>query len=328
MALIEFWRGRGDFSEGRTQLERVIVAGGGADAPRARALGGAGLFAWMQSDFSAASAHLNAGIKLWRALGDTWELAYPLVVLGWVNYQTGHYATGNRLVEESVTLSRVTHNRRVLGLALTYLGAAAFDRGDYPTANRHFAEALPVLRESGDRWDLASALTWMGHGLYAQGNFQQATALGEEALELYQAVGEKWGIAWVLQNLGGAACARKDYARAIQHYTTSLTAWRDLETPVGILHVLAGLARVKLIQGQMIQAACLFSAVETQLKTIGAALFPLDRREYERNVVELQAQLDPAALATAWETGGALSLEQAIALATDNHIRSSLARGG
>jgi predicted ATPase/DNA-binding SARP family transcriptional activator len=317
VALIEFWRGRGDFSEGRTQLERVIVAGGGADPQRARALGGAGLFAWMQSDFAAASSHLEASIKLWRELGDAWELGYPLVVLGWVNYQKGHYATGNSLVEESVTLSRATHNRRVLGLALTYLGAAAFDRGDYPAANQHFAEALPVLRESGDRWDLASALTWMGHGLCAQSDFQQATVLGEEALALYQAVGEKWGIAWVLQNLGSAACAQADYPRATQRFKASLTVWQELETPTGMLHVLAGLARVKLAQGQVIQVAQLFGAVEAQLKMIGAALFPLDRREYERNVAELQAQLDAVAVAAAWKAGGALSLEQAIALAAE-----------
>ena len=316
VALIEFWRGRGDFSEGRMQLERVIVAGGGADPQRARALGGAGLFAWMQSDFAAAAAHLEASIKLWRELGDAWELGYPLVVLGWVNYQMGHYATGNSLVEESVTLSRATHNRRVLGLALTYLGAAAFDRGDYPAANQHFTEALPVLRESGDKWDLASALTWMGHGLCAQSDFQQATVLGEEALDLYQAVGEKWGIAWVLQNLGSAACAQADYTRAAQRFRASLTVWHELETPLGVVQALASLAGVKLAQGQVAPAARVFGAVEAQLKAIGAALFPLDRREYERNVAELQAQLDPAALAAAWNAGGALSLEQAIALAT------------
>ncbi|MBP7687299.1 MAG: tetratricopeptide repeat protein [Thermoflexales bacterium] len=315
VALIEFWRARGDFSEGRAQLERVIAAGGGTAPQRAKALGGAGLFAWMQSDFVAAADHLAASIRLWRDLGNAWELAYPLIVLGWVNYQTGNYDAGHGLVEESVALSRATINQRVLGLALTYLGAAALDRGDYPAANQHFAEALPVLRQSGDRWDLAAALTWLGHGLCMQGDFQQATLLGEEALELYQTVGERWGIAWVLQNLGSAACAHANYERATQRFKASLTVWQELATPAGILHVLAGLARVKLAQGYVIDAAWLFVAVEAQLTAIGAALFPLDHREYERNVAELQARLDPTTLAAAREAGRALSLEQAIALA-------------
>jgi predicted ATPase/DNA-binding SARP family transcriptional activator len=320
VAPIEFWRGRGDFSEGRTQLEQVIVASVASDRLRhtpsyAKALGGAGLFAWMQSDFTAAAAHLEASISLWRELDDRWELAYPLVVLGWVKYQTGNYAAGNSLVEESVACSRATHHQRVLGLALTYLGAAAFDRSDYLTANQHFTEALPVLRASGDKWDLAAALTWMGHGLCAQGNYQQATMLGEEALELYQAVGEKWGSAWVLQNLGCAACAQQDYARATQRFTASLTAWQELETPLGIIQVLAGLSGVKRAQGQLISAARLCGAVKAQLQVIGAAQFPLDRIEYERNVAALRAQLDPMILAAAWEAGRALNLEQAIALA-------------
>ncbi len=326
VALIEFWRRRGDFNEGRTQLEQVIVAGAASATLRqtaralyAKALGGAGLFAWMQSDFAAAASHLEASISWWRELNDRHELAYPLVVLAWVKYQTGHYDAGKRLAEESAMLARETQHQHVLGLALTYLGATALDHADYAAANQYFTEALPVLRASGDKWDLASALTWMGHGLCAQGNYEQATVLGEEALEIYQEVGEKWGSAWALQNLGCAACAQQDYARATQRFKASLAAWQELETPLGIIQVLAGLSGLKRAQGQLISTARLSGAIEAQLQAIGAALFPLDRVEHERNIAALRAQLDPATLSAAWEAGRALSLDQAITLATSDN---------
>ena len=318
--LADFWHGQGAFTDGRTHLEQALAASGPVETARpspelAKALQGAGLLAWMQSDYATACPHLNACTRMWRELGNKWELAYPLMILAWTEYQAGNYSAGTVLAEESVVLSRESGNDRTLGLALTYLGAVAFDRGDFPTANRDFEETEPLVRASGDKWNLASTLTWYGHGLWAQGKFQRATELGKEALALYREVGEKWGVAWALHNLGYVARAQGDYAQASAYFKDSLAMWQTVGNPFGILQVLAGFAAVALSTGRVTHAARLFGATDALLGALGAKLYPMDLAEYERNLAALRAQLDADAFAAVWEEGRALNLDQAITLA-------------
>jgi predicted ATPase/DNA-binding SARP family transcriptional activator len=318
--LADFWHGRGYFTEGRAHLEQALAARQPLEtAPHspalAKALDGAGMLAWMQSDYAVACPRLEMSAKMWRELGNKWELAYPLMILAWTEYQRGNYSAGTVLAEESIAVSRESGNDRTLGLALTYLGVVALDRGDYATANRNFEETEPLVRASGDKWNLASTLTWYGHGKLAQGEYTRATELGKEALVLYREVGEKWGMAWALHNLGYVARAQGDYAQAITHLKDSLALWQELGNPFGLLQVLAGFAAVMLSRGYRARAARLFSATDALLGTLGAKLYPLDQSEYERNLAALRAQLDAATFATAWEEGHALNLDQAIALA-------------
>ncbi len=318
-SLVDFWYGRGYFSEGRSHLAHALSACEPLEAAPssqwlAKSLYGAGLLAWMQTDLPAAIPRLQASAKMWRDLGNHWELSWSLVVLGWIEYQMGNYSSVT-LATECATLARESGNDRALGLALTYLGTIAFDRGDFPTADRLFVEAEPLVRNSGDQWNLATTLTWYGHGLWAQGDFDKAMALDKEALALYRQLGERWGVAWVLHNLGQLACTQKDYTQANANFKNSLAIWQELGNPFGIRQVLAGFSSVALSTGRLTHAARLLGATDALFDALGAKLIPLDQAEYERNLAAARTQLDADTFAAAWEEGRALKLDQAIALA-------------
>ena len=81
---------------------------------------------------------------------------------------------------------------------------------------------------------------------------------------------------------------------------------------------MAGLAGLKARQGQTEWGATMLSAAESVLKITGGAWWPADRVEVDRNREMIRAALEPNVFNTAWEKGKAMSLEQALAFATEN----------
>jgi predicted ATPase/transcriptional regulator with XRE-family HTH domain len=91
-ALYRFRYMRGFFSEGRGWLEAALTGTGPASAmSRARALNGAGLLAWQQSEYGRATALLEEGLTLQRNLSDKHGIASSLNNLGLVAYMQGDY---------------------------------------------------------------------------------------------------------------------------------------------------------------------------------------------------------------------------------------------
>jgi hypothetical protein len=83
----------------------------------------------------------------------------------------------------------------------------------------------------------------------------------------------------------------------------------------GIAASLAGFAGLALAQTQAIRAVRLFAAVHTILQDLAWRLPPADDEIYERNLTDARAQLSEAAFKAAWDEGGSLNMEQAIAYA-------------
>jgi hypothetical protein len=108
-----------------------------------------------------------------------------------------------------------------------------------------------------------------------------------------------------------------DYERAAARFRESLAMFRELGNKRGIVECLAGLAGLAAKQGQPQWAARLLGAVEALLGALGAAWWPADRVEYERNLAAIQAALDEETFAVAWAEGQAMTLEQAIAYASE-----------
>src|SRR5207237_966089 len=109
--LWEYWGLSGLLSEGQRWLAVGLAQGGTVPpAVRARALGGLGAMAYFQGDYRAGVPALQESLVLCRALGDSWNTAWLL---------------------------------HILGLLVGFAGEPA-------AARRHFAEAVALLRELGD----------------------------------------------------------------------------------------------------------------------------------------------------------------------------------
>jgi len=213
VALYEFWGRRGYLSEGRGWLERALARLGTGTLPpqrarlRARALDAAGTLAMFQGDSAAARALFEAGLTLFRALGDPRGSAYVLIHLGNLDHHQGNHTSAVARLEESVALFRQQEDRWGLAWALLRLGWEAPEGDDHGPAVLLFEESLALFHAVGDTWGAAFALYDLGRMADLQGDHRRAGTLFRESLALYRQIGAKMGIVMCLEDIAGTLAA-------------------------------------------------------------------------------------------------------------------------
>ena len=88
----------------------------------------------------------------------------------------------------------------------------------------------------------------------------------------------------------------------------------------GVAWHLVGLAGVEAEEDRAERAARLLGAATAVLQRVGFPLPPHYQREQDRAQQQAQAALDEAGFAAAWAIGRAMTLEQAIEYALDEHL--------
>lgn len=228
-ALVWFWYFRGYLSEGRTWLERLL-AEDGARRPSvglAKSLSAAGVLSYLQSDYLVARERLEAGLRVWRTLGDLRGTAFALTFLGRVAQQLDDPRAGE-LGAESVALFREHGDKWGLALSLDFLGEVARERGDHARAEELHRESMSLYLEVGHSWGVALELSHFGHVALRAGDYATARQRLEEAIEIQRTVGDKWMLAWTLHNLGHVVRAQGDHAQAAVFHDESLQLFREL----------------------------------------------------------------------------------------------------
>jgi len=93
--------------------------------------------------------------------------------------------------------------------------------------------------------------------------------------------------------------------------------FRELGNRRGMAECMAGLAGLKTRQGHVEWGAIMLSAAESALNATGGAWWPADRVEVEANKEIIRSALSEAELVAAQNKGNAMTLEQALAFASE-----------
>jgi tetratricopeptide (TPR) repeat protein len=203
---------------------------------------------------------------------------------------------------------------------LNRLGEVARYQGDYARAKALYEQSLALWQELGYKGGIAEALTNLGATAANQGDYARAKALCEQSLALWQELGDKSGIAETITHLGRIALFEGNSGRARALLEESLAQFRKLEEKRGIAECIEGLAWTACSQGQatddaprFARAARLLGAALALRESTGNPMPPAYRTANDRTTAAIRAQLDEATFSAAWESGRALTLEQAIA---------------
>ncbi|HEY1389222.1 MAG TPA: LuxR C-terminal-related transcriptional regulator [Ktedonobacterales bacterium] len=278
------------------------------------------------------------GVRLAGALGLFWDAC-------------GYHAEGrqwsDRLLERLDAVPMIYHTKLLIAaghMALRY---------DPDTAQSCFDRALQISREVGDPINTAWALTFKGFailrdtepalalaraglsafrelhhkpgiaqalniiGLIANvaGDTALARQVYEECLAVSQETGESRRIRFMLINLTFLALHTGEYERARDLAMQGLRLALEMNNKLDIADSLAGLAGVMGVTGQPQHAARLLGAWEAAFEWMGATALPSAKREHDRSIAAVSAQLDDTAFKAAWAKGRAMSLKQAVEFA-------------
>jgi predicted ATPase/DNA-binding CsgD family transcriptional regulator len=328
-ALSEFWA-QDSLGEGRRWLQAALEAAGhlneagdslhvesrALSKARVKALNGAGMLARLAADFPAAKQALQTGLEVSRKLGDRREVSRTLVNLGSMAIVHGDFAGARRYLRESLAIRRNLGLELEAAYSLTHLGNVAMLEERYTEARRLHEQGLAIKRKAGDKQGIGHSLHSLATIARRQGKLNEARRLDEETLAIAHELGNKPGIAYSLRDLGNVAYEQADYSMALSSFLESLALFQELEDVLPIIDCLMGLARVAAHTGQPGRAVRLFGTAYAMLETTEGQLEPADSVASERDLASLRARLSEEAFTRAWEEGRAMTLEQALQLAT------------
>jgi predicted ATPase/DNA-binding CsgD family transcriptional regulator len=263
-------------------------------------------------------------------------------------------AAAVRWAEEGLVLCRAAGDSFWTGTALNLLAEAALHLGHPDEAALRAEEALALARGNGDAWNEGYALGSLAAAAGQRFNLHEATQFAETALAVMRRIDQQWGAARAMLGLGDLARLRGEPDIARQRYREALLIFREIDSWPEIARCLAGLARVALDQGLLSRAREhlgesiqlshstgsrigvargleVFAALSAREDRPGRAVELIAAAASLRGVAQLPplpasrtgqylaaaAPLGEAVVRKLWESGSAMSADEAVGLALE-----------
>jgi predicted ATPase/DNA-binding SARP family transcriptional activator len=275
-ALWRWWWIKGDLSEGREWLTRLLDLPSEASltAARANALNAAGILAYSQNDLTAARQLHEESLAIRRELGDRRGIALSTGNLANIDYLQGRYAEARPLFEECLEAFRVVNEPAAVASTLANLGLVSLYLGDRHRARSYNQESCDIRAELGDDWGVANCILTRGVIDFYEGSLAESYGCLQECLPRFVGLGDKRMVASTLERCAEVDAARGEYERCVKLLAAS-GAIRD---------------------------------------SAGVPLPAPDKPDYDRAIDTARKALKKAQFAQAWEDGSELSPDQAVSL--------------
>jgi tetratricopeptide (TPR) repeat protein len=272
-ALYAFWDLRGNYSEGRDWLHRVLSAERQLlPATRSKALMGAATLAVIQGDLEEAATSAQEAAGLSRRSGDGAGLSH----------------------------------------ALQYLGFVACLSGELERARSLLDDAERVGANSGARWETAWSHVFLSTLALFEDRLADAAEHGNHAELVIGVDGDQELLAWVCLIRGIAAWGDNRLPDAAQDMISGATRFQTLRGLWGISMALMGSGLTIASDGQAESAVRMFGAAEAVRASAGIAMMPYAAVWQEAALAQLRDLLAPATFATEWETGQTYTVDEAV----------------
>jgi predicted ATPase len=317
--LFWFWYRRGYFTEGQQWAEKFLALPDVQNIPpmRALALGSSGMMALWQGQQETALRKLQETLAIQQQLEDDRMVASSQMSNGIAFINMGRDGDAQPFLQQAKQFFKQAGIDYFHGLTLVHLGNAELGLGHTEQARAYHEEALGKARDINENWLIAFALNNLGEVARTQGQYDIARKYYEECETLLPGSGDKGDRARFVHSLGYIAQHEGNYERAESQFRSSLTMFRRLGNRRGMAECMAGLAGLKARQGKAEWGAVMLSAAETVLKVTGGAWWPADRVEVEANQEFIRLALGEVELSAAQKKGRAMTLEQALAFASE-----------
>jgi len=281
--IYRFWLRRGYTTEGRRWLAAALQRSGAkADATlRAKAARGGGLMSLQQGDLEAA----------------------------------------NRLIGESLSLSREIGDRSLICYALTSLGAIRVGEGDLETAGELTRECLDIAREINDRFQIAVSLNRLGDIARQNEDHHAAWNYTEEACTIARQDSISAALPIFTHNLASIACLLNDLPAAYQYNLESLKYGEELGHKTSMGSALSVFGALAMQDGKAGRAAKLFGAVQAIFEANAYNQENADKKFHDYYVFKAKAAIGDDAFDAAFAEGRLLSISDAVALARQNESK-------
>ena len=136
-----------------------------------------------------------------------------------------------------------------------------------------------------------------------------------EAIERYREIGDWREVLSSRSDLAHAIRRHGSIDEAEAEYRQTIPDWRRLGNRGAIANQLESFAYIALARQNGVRAARLLGAAEALREAAASPILGIERPEYDEKVARLRAELDEAALRSAWAEGREMKADEAVAFA-------------
>lgn len=223
-----------------------------------------GTLAHLNGDYHQARQWIEEGLAYARAVDDPWFTAYGVYNLGHIDSLMGEYQKGYEQMQEGMALWQTVGDPHSMALGLNFLVETQIKLGRGEEAITAMQKSIALCEQTKNRWGMGTAYRYLGLATLAIGRCSEARGYLQKSLEIFGEYYKGWDIARSLTYLGDAEMMMGDLQEAEKTY---LEAWQVAvevkAIPLG-LDALAGLARLKMGEGEYEEAFQLASHIMNQ----------------------------------------------------------------
>ncbi|HEV8054651.1 MAG TPA: hypothetical protein VGP30_07460, partial [Candidatus Limnocylindrales bacterium] len=282
-ALWRFWYQKSHLLEARRRLEAAVLLDASPTAGRAKALHGASVATLNLGDTIGARRYAEEALELERALGNAWGVAYASMMIGnslaEADGESRDLVASRPRLEESVRLFRELGDQHYALIANLNLAWVTGDLGDVAGERRLHEQNLITARSIGNAGIEAETLAQMGMLARDDGRLDEAAAMVREAVRI-------------------------DHRRGMV---------LNLATQLGRL------SSVLVRLGHPTTAGRLIASSQALTEQVGADVAWWARRRNDETISMIRSKLDNDAAERAFSDGRLLTVDEAVALALDDH---------
>lgn len=279
----------------------------------ALSLNNLGWVALHRGAFDTACSFYRESLHLRRNLEDERGTAFALTNLGWAEHHRGKYTRAESLLDEADSILQVLKDKQLIAWTYNIQALVAHAQGALDNALSTASDSMSLWRDVGNREGLGFALCTLADIRHDEGNPKGALRCIHEAVPIIRDIDNQWNLAYALYIRGTIALAEGAGAQALAFYKRSLNIWDELGAKWGIVTGLEAIAYA-VHSNKPNCAVQLLGAAQALRETISAPRPPRAQSPHERHLATLQGNLGHGAFRVAWDKGGAMTLDEAVAL--------------
>jgi tetratricopeptide (TPR) repeat protein len=257
-------------------------------------------------------------VSLYRQTGDRRGLAFALVVLAYPLEFLGERTQAEAALQESYSIASAEGDVYLICRALNRLGHVIVDLyHDLNLSQRYAEESLRLAKEAGLRSQEAQAFEILGFIAIHRNDHDAARRYLKESARTYEGIGASFNVMLEKSNLAHLERKLGNHTEALEYYGETITAFRDMGQTGAVAHQLECFGFIALAQDENVRALHLFAAANALRAKSGTAMTPDEQAYFDEQLKSLRENIDLMEFDSAWSTGHAMGMEQAIQFALD-----------